>query len=161
MKTCKQYKSKLANYLAGKLSTDQSVDVAAHLKICPGCRIQAEKMEKLADAFLSPSNVPVNPFLYTRIQNRLLTPTQPKKSLVARFLQPAAYVVVLFLGIYLGIQLGYSTKSDTASSYADAYVESLYFNEMKLDPITTNLLQAEEETEIDKMKKEENDENQQ
>lgn len=161
MKTCKKYKSKIADYLAEALPQDQAQAVAAHLKECSACRLQAEKMEKLADAFLSPSDVPVNPFLYTRIQGRLLTPTQPQKSLVARFLQPAAYVMVLFLGIYLGIQLGQTTKSDTDSTYADAYVESLYFNEMKLDPLTTNMLQAEEDAEIDNLKKDENDESQQ
>lgn len=159
MKVCNYYKNKLPDYLSGTLSEKESADIASHLASCQSCMKEAARIEKIANAFLEPEDVPVNPFLYTRIESRLMRPKTTEKNMARRLLQPLAYVTVLFLGIYLGIQLGTNVQNNNETSYADAYAETQYFNEMKLDPISTTILKAD--TEDDVTKNEQDDENEQ
>ncbi len=159
MKTCKDYIKALPDYLAGTLPEQQSGAMSAHIAACTNCRKEAERINRVANAFLEPRQVSVNPFLYTRIQSRLMQPAKEQRTLAARLLQPLAYVTVLFLGVYLGIQIGTSSNEVAAeNSHTEAYVQTQYFNEMKLDPLSETMLQVGKEK--DDIKNKENDEHQ-
>ncbi len=143
---CKTLHNKLIFFLEGELPEKEMGLVKTHLSECGTCAAFAEEMKKTLGILETEKSPAVNPFFYTRLKSKLENQESEQKqvfwrSALVRVLQPAAFSILLLIGIYIGIKIGQpaSTKQYTATLMHNQDIP--YLNEMASETIETSLME--------------------
>jgi predicted anti-sigma-YlaC factor YlaD len=141
---CKQINNRLIFFIEKSLPVAEMQQVEIHLEKCESCRELAGMMEKTMAVIEDEKSVTTNPFLHTRVmqkieerkKDRLHTPISSLKS----HLQPVFYSAVIAIGVVFGIGLGNLTVNSSESVLAENGVEEIYFNDFQQEYIETMFL---------------------
>ncbi|MHC1708592.1 MAG: anti-sigma factor [Bacteroidales bacterium] len=104
---CTQVKNNLWFYAEKSLSQEKMKEVEEHLGICSSCALLAVEFVKTDDLLQRSKRVSANPYLYTRILQRLENETTPKRQFsIPLLIRNLSFVAVAVLtGVLLGINL--------------------------------------------------------
>ena len=115
---CKEVENNLFFYIEGNLAENKMVDFKNHLNSCDNCNALYQKLK--ADLLLIENDkiTKPNPFLYSRIAERLQQEESKKPSVIRLktrqfYIQVAAYAAGIVLAIFLGIGLGADFDSNS------------------------------------------------
>ena len=142
---CKQVHTRLLDYLEGNLPPQEIKQVKDHLKVCQACSDLCQQMGE-SWQMVKADRIGYQPFLYTRIQQRLENRAVSRDHSWHRWVrlarQPVIFFLVLFLGIAIGIQLGKDlggaggmAVQNQQSDYLEAYADNQYWNGLKLESL--------------------------
>jgi len=118
---CNKPNSDLFSYAEGLLLKGEAADVKKHLEGCESCRKQFEQITGFLSVIDERKNVNENPFLFTRIEARMLRP-EPVQMFAVRRLVPTMVALLFFAGgVFAGINIGSLYGTDSESSQALVY----------------------------------------
>ena len=115
---CKLVYNNLIGFVEDTLPAALSVEMRKHIASCELCQ---KLVENVAATYTVYDNVPspeVNPFIYTRIEQKLKNKFQTQiinKPVFIWKLQPIAATILIFIGIGLGIFIGKNLSNTTAA----------------------------------------------
>ena len=131
--TCKDFIRSLEERHDRNLTEPERSDMDRHSQECASCRNQLAVMEKLGSFIADSKNATPNPFISTRILQRLEAefafPDAPKKSPWPLFLKPVALTLALAAGLLIGT-LTTRPSSETAQVENQ---DAAQFDELKKD----------------------------
>jgi predicted anti-sigma-YlaC factor YlaD len=141
---CKTVQNKMTAYRAEVLEKEVMSEITGHIEGCAACqKIYAELNETL-NLIDKRKRLDENPYLYTRIKQRLESEKILKpKSAFKRILQPAFLSLLILFSVYFGIQLGLSYQIDSVENELTETSTSYYFNDMEHENIEVLLLNDE------------------
>lgn len=143
---CQEVKTNMLAYLEGMLASDLTGRVRDHIESCPSCKAFHVFMQGIEHNIQEEKDLRVNPFLYTRIRERI----NSNRELAAHELQPSllrrpAYylVIVVFavsLGLFAGKQLGNMLSKPSAAvpmvSASEQLKQEFYLQNLEKDDIS-------------------------
>ncbi len=143
---CKTLHKKLIFFLEGDLPEKEIEQIKGHLLECANCEAFAKELKKTLEVLEEEKSPAVNPFFYTRLKAKLENQESEQKQIfwrpaLFRVLQPAAFSILLIVGIYTGIKIGQpaSTKQYTATIMQNEVIP--YLNEMEVESIEISLME--------------------
>jgi predicted anti-sigma-YlaC factor YlaD len=94
----------LMGYIDGDLRKKEQENIEQHLQSCEACHAQYEWLLETLNVIESEQEMPINPFFYAKIVNRLkLEKTKAMPSLwVPSLLKPLGIAASILIGIYFG-----------------------------------------------------------
>jgi predicted anti-sigma-YlaC factor YlaD len=141
---CTEIKNRLSAYQDGELAAPTFSLIADHLKICPSCREELERLRKAYAMIAIDHLILPDPFFLTRLRARIQT--QNKKLFVRsnslhwleRMLLPATVMVGLLFGTFLGMQMTKKFFSQTTSGIkiSESYLDQDVFAEIPSGSLT-------------------------
>lgn len=101
---CKTAELLFIDYLDSALATEQAEGLTAHLKECAHCSTQIQQLKALYGLIAFEKEMPVNPFFYTRLKERLEAETGSNQFSIGliRVLRPLAVAAGVLIGLYIG-----------------------------------------------------------
>lgn len=131
--TCKEFRNNLEDHRLGRLPDPMKEAVETHVLGCKSCKAYVKAMESL-DVFIAGArNATPDPFVSTRILQRLeteyLRQASPKKTAWPLLLKPVAITLALAAGMLIGTL---TTQQSTGSDKATA-ADSERLQELKQD----------------------------
>jgi predicted anti-sigma-YlaC factor YlaD len=130
---CKLVHKNLIGYVEQTLPEVLSAEVQGHIGSCATCQKLYENVAVTYNVFDKLPQPEVNPFIYTRIEQRLKNKLYPEvRPVLIRSLKPAVTMVLIFAGITLGIFIGSSLavtpsapvspdRTEVLNAYASEY----------------------------------------
>jgi hypothetical protein len=143
---CQDVKNSMLDFAEGKVSADLGNSIQSHLNSCTECESFFKLALKFEQIIEKEKALQVNPYLYTRVQERINSLDRRhtinlKSSILRTYYYYAAVIVVaLFIGVFSGKQLGnlLSTKEDNVviTSESEQLKQDFYLNEIEKDDFT-------------------------
>lgn len=100
---CHQVNKYLPEYAAKSLQADVLHEIQEHLQQCPLCRQQAEMLLKVFNLMKKEKEIQPNPFLSTRIFERINNREIPSRNFLRPVLAGAFLGLALMAGIFAGL----------------------------------------------------------
>ena len=141
---CKTIHNKLIFFLEKELPVSEMKLVQEHLENCSECVLFVEEMRRTFGILEEEKTPELNPYFYTRVKAKLLNHDREvleRRPILTRVLQPAAFSIILLLGVYGGIKLGQPNKSTLTVNTLNEQQMIPYLNEMDAEPIETFLME--------------------
>ena len=135
---CKSTENKLIFYLENSLPADQIREISNHLASCPGCSARLEYLKETLSFLDKEKNIPVQPFLFTRIQGRMQEAETPRKF---RVLRPLFIATALIAGLFSGILMARLTVSHPPANLSQEYEIADLFYEDRMENMEYMLLE--------------------
>lgn len=146
---CSVVRKKLIFYAEGKLEGREREEVGLHLADCKQCIYLYEELQSTLE--IAEKRIPLepNPFLYTRIKEKLDDTVQIDEKKVHKPVYQKVFLqitmsAILFLGIYAGNKLGNfyeASQQQTLSTVSTEY----YINDIQQEQLEVLLLNNSEE----------------
>lgn len=134
---CKAIEKKLIFYLEGEITDEESKIISNHLEVCNLCAAKIQYLKESFQVIETEKSTEVKPFLYTRIQSRML----PKENTVRRWiLAPMAIASVLTIGVIVGTMVGKMTINQSNSSAQIERDVAYLFNDAGIESVEIRLL---------------------
>jgi hypothetical protein len=144
MNSCKNINSKLIFFVEKSLPRDEMQQVEEHLHSCKECKQSCDILKASFQLIDAEKDIVVNPFLHTRIIQKL----EDKKSYsifsLKRVLQPVLVSALLVVGISFGVGLGHVTTKTNNDTLVSNSSNELFFNDLAQEPIENFLLNYNE-----------------
>ncbi len=147
---CDKLHRDLIFYLEGGLDRERRNEISSHLHGCESCRNFADYLELSLSIIDKEKEPEVNPFLYTRIKQKIDNPRYRRSIFItsaAKFLRPSVISIILIFGVFAGIKIGSYLNNKFLNNATEIQVETYYLNDFQHEPVETNLLAEEFETE--------------
>lgn len=147
---CKDINKDLIFFAEGSLTGKRKEEINNHLSGCEMCRNFIKELTYDLELIEKEKEVAPNPFLYSRIQNKINSLEQTGNVFITsavKILRPVFISLLILSGIFSGFKLGnyYSNKySYEASEYQ---VITFYLNDLQHESVETLILSEELETE--------------
>ena len=143
---CKTLHKNLIFFLEKELPEKEMELIKTHLYECGTCAAFAEEMKKTLGILEAERSPAVNPFFYTRLKAKIETRESEQKQVfwkpaLVRVLQPAAFSILLMLGIYAGIKIGQPAPAQTVTVIAADMDIISFLNEMDSETIEGFLME--------------------
>ena len=151
---CREIEKILPKYIEDKLSSEQNQEVLNHIDSCNNCSILHSKLIKILSLLKPTSDIQEQPFYYTRLKQKMENQKEIKVSflhpaLLKKLMQPAIYLVSLFLAVYIGILIGsgssyqnkYSHVKEDDKDYIEIFAEYQYMNDFEIETIENILIE--------------------
>ncbi len=141
---CKTIHNKIIFYLEQELPAVEMLQVKQHLETCRECALFAAELQTTLGIIAGERVGENDPYFYTRLKARMENRAAQSKRIpmvLARIVQPLAFLMVLFIGIYGGIKLGQTPKNSSPRTHNSEQQMVPYFNEMKAEPIEAFLME--------------------
>lgn len=150
---CKQIHKLLPEYMDQNLSKERSILVRKHVENCEDCAMLYNKLQQSLNFLKPTSEIPDQPFYYTRLKQRMENRMETNVSLVYqgiknKILQPLIYLTSLVIAVYIGILIGSNSSMPNQltnlnlqeQKYIEEFVEYNYLNDLEIEPIETLFL---------------------
>lgn len=139
---CKKIHKKLIFYAYDELNSVENKAIKTHLQNCKNCTHIYSELESTLNLIKTQKNIETNPFLYTRIKQKMELIENKKDQPVfnasfTKLLQSSFFLLLLAIGIISGIELGntvevnqqeeLSISQTTESYFIDFHQEQLEF----------------------------------
>ena len=151
---CREIEKILPKYIEEKLSSEQNHEVLNHIDSCNDCSILYHKLIKTLSLLKPTSEIQEQPFYYTRLKQKMENQKEIMVSflhptLLKKLMQPAIYLVSLFLAVYIGILIGsgssyqnkYSNVKEDNKDYIEIFAEYQYMNDFEIETIENLLIE--------------------
>jgi Predicted integral membrane protein len=115
---CNKAKQNLIGYLEQTIPIDLQDAMSAHFSECPACRKLYKDVAATYNVLVNEPVPEVNPFFYTRLEQKLRTKYQPQQRVTPRIiwkLQPIAATLLIIIGVGIGIVIGSSISGSGVS----------------------------------------------
>ena len=143
---CNKPNSDLFSYAEGLLLKEEAAAVEQHLRGCESCRKQYEQIAGVLSVIDEQKNVAENPFLFTRIEARMLRP-EPAQIFTLKRLVPSMVAMLFFAGgVFAGINIGSLYGTDSESSQALVYETKQYLDDFSQEPIEAYIIDLNPES---------------
>ena len=144
---CKQIHKNLIFYIDGDLTSKKNKKIEEHLSVCENCSRLYQEMKSSLSVIENKKSIEINPYLYTRIKQRLDDINKNStKSIFAtqqkRLLQPALITFIIALGVFIGVSIG-NTYTFQNNNIADTQSEQYYINDLQQEHVEYFLLKNE------------------
>ena len=143
---CKQVKDNMLDYAEGKTSAEISAEISIHLDSCKECQSYSRTVIDFVKLVSAEKSDAVNPFLITRIEQRLKETEErnviPLRSKWVRsyYYYAAVIVIALGIGVFSGKQLGSLLNSNdppvVITSESEQLKQDFYLNEIEKDDVS-------------------------
>lgn len=141
---CKTVQNKMTAYRSEALEKESLSEIKSHIEDCSACREIYEGLNETLNLIDKRKRLNENPYLYTRIKQRLESEKALKpKPVFKRILQPAFLSLLILFSVYFGIQLGLSYQIDSVENELTETSTSYYFNDLEHENIEFLLLNDE------------------
>jgi anti-sigma factor RsiW len=145
---CKDARNKMIFYAEGELKNPERDQLVQHLTTCSQCALLYQQLDNTLNLADKRETLEPNPFLYTRIREKLDAIEQGFKETAGvpayqKILRPLALTLVLFLGLYAGNRLGnfYDTKQQ--EQLTTSLTTEFFINDMEQEKLEVLLLNDE------------------
>jgi hypothetical protein len=132
---CDQINKNLLGYIEQSIPTELMEEIGLHVQGCSKCSELLENVAATYTVFDKQLEIQVNPFFYTRLEQKLKNKSLPVQSLLPKVtwkLQPVAASFLVLIGISVGILIGKSAsgsdfslkspdRSEVLNEYASEY----------------------------------------
>jgi hypothetical protein len=132
---CKQVHKNFIGYIENTLPGALSTALHDHLDNCPECKKVYDHILATYTVFNKLPNPEINPFFYTKVEQRLKSKVQQGltlSTLITKKLQPVIASVIIIVGICLGIIVGKglanSRFTNKDSAILEAYASEYYLS---------------------------------
>lgn len=146
---CHSANKNMEKYLSGKLKGRKEMAFKNHMESCGHCStLLTNTLNTLSLLDEKPATLPSQPFLYTRIKQKIETKRAERAPLAFKpILQPAIYLSVLAITIFGGIKLGhyYLQKQTGDEYYIEAMAKSYYLDGLEIEPLERTFISETEE----------------
>ncbi|MBN2349388.1 MAG: hypothetical protein JXJ22_11145 [Bacteroidales bacterium] len=146
---CKTTEKKLLFYLENNLPESLMPEVKEHLHNCSHCTHLLHQLERSMQIIENEKNNPVNPFFFTRVEQKLNESTIEKiksPAFVRITVNSLVFAVVIVIGLFVGINLGVPSGevlNTKANRNIQNLSESYYFSDIDLEYIESALASQE------------------
>ncbi|MCD4792421.1 MAG: zf-HC2 domain-containing protein [Bacteroidales bacterium] len=142
---CKNIHKKLIFFINDELTGSINEEIKIHLKGCKKCNNIYTALETTLNLVGKKKTIKPNPFLYTRIKQKLNEIEIEKKQAVfnpvyKRVLQPVFLSLLLAAGIFTGIKLGSSYEIKQQKNKSVSQTTEFYFNDFNQEKLEIVLL---------------------
>ena len=142
---CKTVHKKLIFYINDELKGSENKEINNHLKNCKNCISLFTELETTLALIEKRKPVKTNPYLYTRIKQRLEDIENEKKqsvfkSVFKKVLQPVLLSFLLAMGLFSGIKLGNTYEIKQQEQLQESQTTEFYFNDFEQENIEILLL---------------------
>ena len=109
---CKEVHKKMDSYLSNQILGEELKSFESHLEDCTSCKHILQEVKLSLELLDNVKTVETDPFMFTRIQQRIINSYSRESRFFSRILQPIAATLIIGIGLTLGILLGteYSGK---------------------------------------------------
>lgn len=153
-------KTKLSAFLDGEVYGEEKAEILKHLKLCPHCRREAEKLSQVSDFLVFIEEVEVSPYFFVHLKRRI-TEQESRTLIRLPFIEwvrrvaipvgaAALFIISFLLGSYITTAI--FRERTTQASYLRQEFDNLLsmtslddFPEGSLGNAYTNLLTEGEE----------------
>lgn len=142
---CKIVHKKLIFYSTGELNNSEKEGISTHLKNCENCHNLYNELESTLNLVEKKKTLEPNPFLYTRIKQKLDNLENEKSQTVfnpvyKKVLQPVFLSFILAIGLFSGVKLGNTFVMDQEEKLSVSRTTEFYFNDFEQEKLETFLL---------------------
>lgn len=142
---CKTVSEKLISYSNGELSSSENDILKTHLENCGSCYHLYTEIETTLNLIEKRKTLEPNPFLYTRIKQRLDaiesgTDRPVFIPVYRKVLQPVLLSFLLASGVFFGIKLGNICALNHQEKYSKSQTTEFYFNDFQQEKLEVLLL---------------------
>jgi anti-sigma factor RsiW len=103
--TCKKIKRRLSAFIDDEIDIDERQLIAAHLKACPACETERQKLLSVHAHLADEIRLHADPFLLTKVKTRVET-NQSRLSHISALAQKAFVPATILAGLCIGVLLG-------------------------------------------------------
>ena len=149
MKCCKIH-NELIFYLEGGLDDKKRREINDHLLKCEKCKAFAYNLEYSLNVIEKEKELHPNPFLYTRIQERIEAYDKRPNAFItsaSKILRPVFVTALIVFGVFAGIKLGNYFNDKYVGNVSEIQIETYYLNDLQHESLETSLLSEEFVTE--------------
>ena len=136
---CKKTRTRLLDYIEGKLDPASQKVTEAHLAACSECKGFLEEMQHFHDLMLEEKDTGSNPFLTNRVleavSDQKVTSDKSQGWSLSKLAAAAAIVILIAGGIMGGLEIGNLITSELSSGQKDHPEISSLLNEMGHEPL--------------------------
>lgn len=142
---CKTVSKNLISYSNGELSNSENEIIKTHLKNCESCYNIYTEFEATLNLIEKKKTITPNPFIYTRIKQRLNNIENGVgqsgfRPVYRKVLQPVLLSFLLVSGVFIGIQLGNTYEIPRQEKLANQQTTEFYFNDLQQEKLEVLLL---------------------
>lgn len=143
--TCKLVQKKMIFHLNGELNSSENAEIKTHLQNCENCYNLYVELETTLNLIEKKKTIESNPFLYTRIKQKL-DDLESKKDRTAinpiykKILQPVFLSFLLAIGLYSGVKLGNTFDIKQQDKLSVLQTTEFYFNDLQQEKLELLLL---------------------
>ncbi len=142
---CNIVRKKLIYHLNDGLNSTENEEITTHLANCKNCYHLYTELEATINLTGKQKTLEPNPFLYTKIKQKLDNIEIGKNQTVhtpvyKKVLQPVFLSFLLVLGLYSGIKIGNSFEIKQQESVAVSQSTEFYFDDLQHEKIEILLL---------------------
>ncbi|NOZ45456.1 MAG: zf-HC2 domain-containing protein [Chlorobi bacterium] len=142
---CKECTEKLVFYIDKELNNNELNTMQEHLKLCSSCNIAYKQLCNKLSVIDKERDLIPNPYLATRILNRIENISYKSNRQQQRILQPAFLIFILIIALFTGFLVGNSYQTIANDNNSSVQTDDLFFNELKQENIELTLLTYENE----------------
>ena len=142
---CKTVFEKLISYSNGELNDPENEMLKTHLENCRSCNNLYTELETTLNLIEKKKTLEPNPFLYTRIKQRLDaiehgTDRPVFIPIYKKVFQPVLLSFLLVSGMFLGIKLGNICVTNHHVKISESQTTEFYFNDFQQEKLEVLLL---------------------
>ena len=141
---CEPIKQNLFNYAEGNLSEVEKLMVTEHLKSCSDCRKLANILIDSFELIESQKVLNPNPFIYTRIEQKLQTQKLTKS--YSGILKPILVSLMILISLYGGIRIGKIYIDTATTNQYSSNSENYYWNDITQESLEISLLDGNQKS---------------
>jgi len=142
---CKKVHEKLIFYSYDELNSFENEGIKTHLQNCENCYNLYTELEATINLIKKKKNLEPNPFLYTRIKQKLEVIENEKNQPVfspafIKVLQPVFLLFLLAISLISGIELGNTFEIKQQEEISMSQTTEFYFNDFHQEKLEVLLL---------------------
>ncbi len=141
---CKETYNSFIYYIEGDLSHEKIIEFDSHINECSSCSKIFNEIKLTYNIIDNEKDVKINPFLFTRIKQRLenenLSKVSKKYFLYKKALNTVLLSSFIILGIWLGIFMGSINNTDSVN-ISQTNSEIYYMNDIQQESVEFFLIE--------------------
>ena len=137
---CKIVHKRLIFYSNGELNSSENEEISTHLTNCKKCYNLYTELETTLNLINKKKNLSPNPFLYSRIRQKLDNIESEKNQSVfnpvfKKVLQPVLLSCLLAIVLFSGIKLGNTYEIKEQEKFSVSQTTEFYFNDFQQEKL--------------------------
>ena len=147
---CNKFYKDLIFFVEGSLSAKRKNEINYHLAECDTCQKFVNELTYSLKIIDKEKIIETNPFLYSRILNKINTNEQSANTFrvfALKILRPVFVILLVLCGIFSGIKLGSSYSIKYTDEDSELQIITYYLNDLQHESVETILLSEELEIE--------------
>ncbi len=141
---CEEIRKNMPQYTSGDLNSEVYTRIKSHLEVCPDCSLLLHEMESTMELIKRKKKQEPNPFLYTRIKEKLseqeLHNAPARIPAYKKALQPIMISLLLTGALFSGIRIGNTVLRTQENTVTYSQDTEYFVNDMAQEPLEVFLL---------------------